>query len=402
MKEYHRVQADINLDAICNNIRRTREIITPKTKIMAVIKADGYGHGAIPIARVLDSLVDAYGVAIMEEGVELRNAGVKKPILLLGYTPASCFEEVVAYELIQTIFDYDTAELLSKEAVRQNKLAKVHIKLDTGMGRIGFSISEDSMACIKRIAKLEGIEIDGCFTHFARADEKDKEYTHIQLSRYTSFIDRLEQNGIHIPLKHVSNSAGIIDLPEANFDMVRSGISTYGLYPSEEVDKSKLVLEPAMAVRSCISFIKEVDKGCGISYGCTFVTADRTKIATIPVGYGDGYPRALSSQGRVLIHGQSAPILGRICMDQFMVDITHIEGVKVGDMVTLVGCDQGECITVEEVSAFAHSFNYEFVCDIGKRIPRVFYYNNHKVGTLDFYNCTDSTYDLTFLSKELD
>ncbi len=397
MKEYYRVHADINLDAICNNIRRTREIIQPETKIMAIIKADGYGHGAIPIAKVLDSLVDAYGVAILEEAIELRDSGVTKPILILGVTPEPYYPELIQYDVMQTVFAYDTARKIAEEAQKQNKIAKIHIKLDTGMGRIGFSISESSKLSILNIAKLEGIKIEGCFTHFARADEKDKEYTHIQLKKYTDFVNELEEEGIPIPVKHISNSAGIIDVPEANFDMVRSGISTYGLYPSNEVDRTRMKLEPAMSIKAHISYIKEVDKEVGISYGSTFVTTRKTKVATIPVGYGDGYPRSLSSKGRVLIHGQSAPILGRVCMDQFMVDITHIEGVEEGDTATLLGCDGSECITVEELADMAYSFNYEFVCDIGKRIPRVFYYQNNKVGTLDYYHCANATYDLSLL-----
>lgn len=397
MKEYYRVQADIDLDAICNNIKRTREIIKPETKIMAIIKADGYGHGAVPIARALDTLVDAYGIAILEEGMELRKSGVTKPILILGATPRQLFPTLIEYDIIQTIFDYETACVLSEEACRQNKKASIHIKLDTGMSRIGFALNEASISDIKKIAALQGIEINGCFTHFARADETDKAFTHIQLKRYLDFVEQLESEGIQIPVKHVSNSAGIMELPEANLNMVRSGISTYGLYPSEEVDKNRLLLEPAMSIKSCITHVKELEKNIGISYGSTFVTSRKTKVATIPVGYGDGYPRALSSKGRVLIHGQSAPILGRVCMDQFMVDVTDVKDVKVGDSVTLVGTDGAECITVEELSGLAYSFNYEFVCDVGKRIPRVFYYQGKKVGTWDCYDCLDVTFDLPFL-----
>lgn len=386
MKEYYRVQADIHLDRICRNIQRTREKIAEGTKIMAIIKADGYGHGAVPIAKILDPYVQAYGIAIIEEGIELRKAGITKPILILGYTPKQYYKELVEYNIMPAVFRYEAAAELSKEAKRQNKVAKIHIKLDTGMSRIGFALTEQSVADIKKIAALENIQIDGCFSHFARADEENKEFTYTQLERYTNFVSRLEEEGITIPVKHISNSAGIMEVPEANLDMVRSGISTYGLYPSDEVDKNQLFLEPAMEIKACISYVKELEPGVGISYNSTFVTTRKTKVATIPVGYGDGYPRALSSKGRVLIHGKSAPILGRVCMDQFMVDVTDIPDVAEGDIVTLVGKDQEECITVEELSAYENSFNYEFVCDVGKRIPRVYYLDGKKVGTSDSRN----------------
>lgn len=381
MKEYYRVQADIHLDRICNNIKRTREIIEEGTKIMAIIKADGYGHGAVPIAKILDPYVQAYGIAIIEEGIELRNAGITKPILILGYTPKEYCVDLVKYDIMPAIFTYEAARQISEEAKRQNKIAELHIKLDTGMSRIGFALTDESVETIKKISELKNIKIDGCFSHFARADEEDKTFTYTQLERYNLFVEKLENVGISIPTKHISNSAGIMEVPEANKDMVRSGISTYGLYPSDQVDKNKLYLEPAMEIKARVSYVKELDAGIGISYNSTFVTKRKTKVATIPVGYGDGYPRALSSKGRVLIHGKSAPILGRVCMDQFMVDVTDIPDVKANDVVTLVGKEGEECITVEELSAIEQSFNYEFVCDVGKRIPRVYYYEGKKIGT---------------------
>ena len=327
MKEYYRVQADIHLDRICNNIKRTREIIAEGTKIMAIIKADGYGHGAVPIAKILDPYVQAYGIAIIEEGIELRNAGITKPILILGYTPKEYCGDLVKYDIMPAVFTYEAAKQISEEAKKQNKVAKIHIKLDTGMSRIGFALTDESVAIIKKISELENIKIDGCFSHFARADEEDKTFTYTQIERYDQFVEKLENAGIPIPTKHISNSAGIMEVPEANKDMVRSGISTYGLYPSDEVDKNKLYLEPAMEIKAAVSYVKELEAGIGISYNSTFVTKKKTRVATIPVGYGDGYPRALSSKGRVLIHGKSAPILGRVCMDQFMVDVTDIPGV---------------------------------------------------------------------------
>lgn len=376
-ERYFRVAANIDLDAICNNIINTRKLINDNTKIMAVIKADGYGHGAVPIAKALNEIdaVDAYGIAIIEEGIELREAGIKKPILILGYTPKEQYKQLVQYDITQAIFQRVSAEELSKEALRQNKVAKIHIKVDTGMSRIGFSDTFESVEEIKKIASLKGIYIEGIFTHFACADEDDKTSAYSQLGRYLNFVHSLEEVGISIPIKHISNSAGIIDLPEAILDMVRSGISTYGLYPSDSVHKDKLKLHPAMELKTHVSYIKEVEAGVGVSYGSTYITKRRTKIATIPVGYGDGYPRSLSSKGRVLIHGKSAPIIGRVCMDQFMVDITEIDNVNQGDIVTLVGKDGDEFISFEEIALLADSFHYELICNVGKRIPRIYYHN---------------------------
>ncbi|HEX3021781.1 MAG TPA: alanine racemase [Lachnospiraceae bacterium] len=394
MKEYYRVEAQINLDAICNNIKEVRNHINPMTKIMAVIKADGYGHGAVALATVLKDQIDAYGIAIIEEGIELRNAGFDKPILILGYTPKSQYEDVVKYEITQTVFRYDMAKDLSDIAVRLGKQAKIHIKLDTGMSRIGFTDTKESIEIIKEISKLDNLVIDGLFTHFACADEADKTSVRKQLSRYLDFVEELENEGIDIPVKHVSNSAGIIDLPEANLDMVRCGISTYGLYPSEEVSRNHLHLQPALSLISNVVFVKEVKAGIGISYNSTFVTRKDTIVATIPVGYGDGYPRQLSSKGRVLIHGKTAPILGRVCMDQFMVDVTDIPDVIEGDKVILIGGEGEDQITIEEVANMAGSFNYELVCDIGKRVPRVYYKDGCKIGTADYYNCLPQVLDL--------
>ena len=393
MKEYYRVKALINLEAIYKNIENVKRILHDKTKIMAVLKADGYGHGAIPIAKTLDSLVDYYGVAIIEEGIELRRVGITKPILVLGFTPNEHYKKIVEYDIIQTIYQYDMALDLSKEALLQGKKLKVHIKLDTGMSRIGFSPSPKSIETIEKINQLEGIEIEGIFTHFAKADDKDKTMAKNQLRIFLDFIDRLEKEGVHITTKHGSNSAGVIDIPDANLDMVRCGILTYGLYPSDEVDQEKLPLMPALELKSCVIQVKELEKGIGVGYGSTYITEKKTKIATIPVGYGDGYPRSLSNIGRVLINGKSASIIGRICMDQFMVDVSDIKDIKIGDEVTLIGKDMDEFISVEELASLADSFNYEFVCDLGKRIPREFYFKGKKIGTLDYYDCTRETLD---------
>jgi len=372
-KKYYRVQANVDLNAICHNIYEIRSKTAKDTKLMLIIKADAYGHGAIPIAKAIDDKdFDAYGVAIIEEAVELREAGIAKPILVLGYTPKEQYGLVVANDVTQTIFQYEMAEELSLEAVKQGKIAKIHIKLDTGMSRIGFSDTQESLLEIKRIAILQNIEIEGLFSHFARADEMDQSTTLNQLNRFSKFVGLLEMEHILIPIKHISNSAGILEFPQANFNMVRSGISTYGIYPSEWMDQTNVKLIPAMELKTHVIFVKEVEKGVGISYNATYVTNRRTKIATIPVGYADGYSRNLSNRGKVIIHGQYAPIIGKVCMDQFMVDVTEIEDVKQGDTVTLLGRDQEAYISVEELALCSHSFSYELVCTVGKRIPRVY------------------------------
>ncbi len=385
IKEYYRVQANINLDAIYQNVANAKKLLKPGTKIMAIVKADGYGHGAIETASVIDSIVDAYGVAILEEGIELRQAGFTKDILILGFTPAPLYEPMINYNITTAVFQLDMAQKISETAVKLGKKAHIHIALDTGMNRIGFKQDNESLDIIKQIAALPGILIDGCFTHFARMDEKDKTKAKIQFERFILFTKRIEAAGIKLPLKHAANSAAIIEMQETGLDMVRDGISVYGMYPSEEVDKFRLALIPAMELKAHISFVKTIGAGEEIGYGGTYTTTGRTVVATIPVGYADGYPRALSGKGRVLVHGQSAKIIGRVCMDQFMVDVTNIEGVKEGDIVTLAGRDGDEYISIEEVAGMAYSFNYEFVCNIGKRVPRVYYHNGKITGTKDYY-----------------
>lgn len=385
IKEYYRVKAEINLDAIHENVANAKALTKPGTKLMAIIKADAYGHGAVMVAHTLEDVADAYGVAILEEGIELRQSGINKPILILGYTPAPLYSAMIKYDIATAVFEYDMAEKMSEAAEKIGKKAKVHIKLDTGMSRIGFKQDDESLEVIKKIAELPGIEIEGCFTHFATMDEKDKTKAMKQFERYMDFVERIEDVGIKIPVKHVSNSAGIIEKQEVNLDMVRDGICVYGMYPSDEVDKTKLKLTPAMEIKSYVSFVKTLESGVEIGYGGTYITTKQTTVATIPVGYADGYSRALSNRGRVLIKGKSFPIIGRICMDQFMVDISELPEIKQGDEVTLVGRDGDEYISIEEVADMSYSFNYEFVCDIGKRIPRVYYKGGKAVATKDFY-----------------
>ena len=385
MKEYYRVYADIDLDAIYENVKNAKALLKKDTKMMAIVKADGYGHGAVEVARQIDELVDAYGVAILEEGIELRKAGFTKPILILGYTPKPLYPAMIRYDIATAVFTMEMAKEISDTAVAMHKNANIHIKLDTGMSRIGFAITKESKEIIEQIAKLPGIEIKGCFSHFARMDEKDKTKANEQFAKFTKMVNALEKDGVDLGIRHISNSAGIMEAPEVQMDMVRNGICLYGLYPSEEVQKERLPLKPAMELKAYVSYVKTLEPGVEIGYGGTYTTTKKTRVATIPVGYADGYSRCLSGKGSVLIHGKKAPILGRVCMDQFMVDITDIDNVCVGDRVTLFGKDGDSCITIEEISAMAHSFNYEFVCDIGKRIPRVYYRHGKVIETKDYY-----------------
>ncbi len=373
MTKYYRIEADIHLDAIRKNIETMRSCIPKGKKLLAVIKANAYGHGAIEVAKALDDLSDYYGVACIDEAVELRNAGITKPILILGMTDDSLFDEVVRHDITQTIFTYEQAKSLSDAACALHKTAKLHIKIDTGMHRIGFPCVRESIPEIKKIAGLPNLCMEGIFTHYFKADAKDKTSAMKQLSDYTQMVRWLEEAGITFPIRHISNSAGIMEMPNDTYDMVRSGISTYGLYPSEEMDRNACVLYPAMELKSRISYVKTVKAGETIGYGGTYTLAEDKRIATVSVGYADGYPRALSNRGRMLVHGQYAPIVGRVCMDQTMIDVSHIPEVSVGDEVVLVGRQGENRIPVEELADMSASFNYEFVCDVNRRVPRIFY-----------------------------
>lgn len=373
ISDYYRAQANINIDAIRSNISQVKSKLKKDTKLMVIVKADAYGHGAVRVSQALQGEVaDAYGVAIIEEAIELREAGITKPILILGYTPKEQFRLVISYDVIQTVYRYEMAEELSAEAINQGKTAKIHIKVDTGMSRLGFNNTDKSLEDIKRIASLEGVSIEGVFSHFAKADEADRESVKGQIERFDKFYDLLKQEGIYIPLRHMSNSAGMIEYPEAEYDMIRCGIVSYGVYPSNEVSQDVFSLQPAMDLKSHVVFIKEVEAGTGISYGSTYITKRKTRVATIPVGYADGYSRNMSNVGKVIIRKQYAPIIGRICMDYFMVDVTDIKDISEGDVVTLLG-EEGSCkITIETLSEWSHSFPYEIMCTVGKRIPRVY------------------------------
>ncbi len=383
--KYTRVYAPVDLDAIAFNMESMRGNIRKETGMIGVVKTDAYGHGAVAVAEAIDPYVGGYAVATAEEALQLRRHGKKKPILILGVTHPFHYQELIEQEIRPAIFTLEQAKPLSELAVAMKKTAKLHLALDTGMHRIGMTADESGADLAAAIAKLPGLELEGLFTHFYRADETDKQTSEKQLDRYLHFVKLLSERGIEIPVKHCSNSAGIIDLPQANLNYVRAGITVYGLYPSDEVEKAKVPLKPALGLKSFVTYVKEIGSGEEISYGGTYVTKRTTRVATIPVGYGDGYPRSLSNRGYVLICGKRAPILGRVCMDQFMVDVTDIPGVGVDTPVTLIGKDGREEITVERLAELCGGFHYEMVCDIGKRVPRVYYRGGKVVGTKDCF-----------------
>ena len=388
LESYQRVWAEVDLDAIWENMVHMKENIAENTKILAVIKTDGYGHGGVPIAKMLEQLdfMFGYAAATYEEAHVLREAGVKKPILILGYTFPYCYEELIREEIRPAVYRRDTVEELVAAAAKVGQKAKVHIKVDTGMGRIGITPDEEGLGFVRFLIEHPELEVEGIFTHFAKSDETDKTSANHQLELFQDFIKKIQTElGITIPVKHCSNSAAILEMPQANMDMVRAGITTYGLYPSEEVSKDIVPLRAAMSLYSHIVYCKTIHAGQSVSYGGLFTAQKDTRVATIPVGYGDGYPRSLSGKGYVLIRGKKAPILGRVCMDQFMVDVSEIPGVMEGDKVTLLGVDGTERITAEELGELSGRFNYEFVCDLGKRIPRVYIQHGEITEVRDYF-----------------
>lgn len=392
LEHYHRGYVEVDLDAIVSNMESMERNIAPETKMIGVIKTDGYGHGSVPIAQELEPLdyISGFAVATPEEAHTLRRAGIRKPILILGYTFPYCYEQLAEEELRPAVFRMDTIPLLKAAAERVGKPIRVHVKVDTGMNRIGVSPDEEGLRFVKALMEQGGkntsksIIIEGIFTHFARADEHDKANAIRQLETFQGFLRRIkEELGLDIPVKHCSNSAGILELPQANMDAVRAGITLYGLCPSKEVSMEAVPLKPAMSFYSHLVCVKTLHKGQSVSYGATFTAEEDMRIATVPVGYGDGYPRSLSNKGYVLLHGRRAPILGRVCMDQFMVDVSHIPEVKEGDRVVLLGADGEERISAELLGEMSGRFHYELVCDIGKRIPRIY----RKCGEL--FVCSD-------------
>lgn len=377
MNPNNRIYAKIDLDAVRHNLDAIYKLLKPDTKVIAVIKTDGYGHGAPAIATELEPVEYLYGfaVATAEEALQLRRHGIQKPILILGYVFPEHYPQLIEQDIRLTVFTQEMAEQLAKDAQKLNKDVLIHIKIDTGMNRIGMQVKEESVKIIAQIASLPHIIPEGIFTHFARADETDKSAAKEQFAQFTQMIKMTEDAGIHIPYHHCANSAGIIDLPQTHMDLVRAGIILYGLWPSEEVQKERIDLQPVLELFSHVAYVKQLEAGKSISYGGAYTTKKTQTIATIPAGYGDGYPRSLSNQGYVLIHGKKAPIVGRVCMDQFMVDVTDIPQVKTGDKVVLAGKDGEEVITLETLAKLSGRFHYEFTCCLSKRIPRVYYKN---------------------------
>ena len=376
--EYYRTFAEISLDAIENNLVELKKKLNPGVLTLAIVKADAYGHGAVGVSRAIQDKVDYFGIAELMEAVELREAGVKKPILVLSYTSPYLYELLIKNELTQTIFNYDDAVELSKAAVRLNKIARVHIAVDTGMSRIGFFCNSESVEIVKKINDLPNIYIEGIFSHYACADCEDKSTTVKQTEIFKAFIKALEGRGMIIPIKHLSYSAGIL-VCEEQFNMVRMGIVLYGRYPDECVNDGSVKLQRAMRVVSHVVHVKEVPAGSGVSYGHTYFTKEKTRIATVCIGYADGYSRSLSNVGRVLINGEYAPVIGRVCMDQLMVDVTGLTNVKVGDEVTVLGKDGENEITAEELAELTNTINYEVVCQFQKRVTILQYKDGERV-----------------------
>jgi alanine racemase len=377
--------AEIDLGAIAHNMREVRRITGAEPRIMAVVKANAYGHGAVEVARVaLEHGADFLGVARAHEGAELRKAGIGAPILVFGYSPPECFRFLVDHELMQTVYSLQLAEAFSEASRAVGKTLKVHLKIDTGMGRLGLlpgpvsgntaglEVSDEhSFREAAAIAALPGLELEGIYTHFAAADSSNKESARGQLERFLDFLEKLKKQGVEVPIRHAANSAAVIDLPETHLDMVRPGIMLYGLYPSEGVDKTRVSLKPAMQLKARVAHVKSVPASFKVSYASTYQTPQPTRIATVAIGYADGYSRLLSSRGVMLVHGQRVPVVGRVTMDQTMLDVGHIAGVKTGDEVIVFGRQGDECIGVEELAGLSGTINYEVVSTITARVPRL-------------------------------
>jgi len=373
--KFNRAWAEVNLDNIAHNVKEIRRITDKKAEVMGVVKADAYGHGVLEVARTLiENGVTRLAVSMLDEAIQLRQNGIEVPILILSYTDPIRAEEIILNDVTQTVFSHDLAEALSDAAVRLNKNVKIHIKIDTGMTRVGFMPGYSAVKNVEKISKLPRIIVEGLFTHFASADETDRSYTYMQFERFMSIVSELNRIGVYIPIKHVCNSAGIIEYPEMHLNMVRPGIALYGMYPSDEVHKDKIDLKPAMTLKANIILVKEVEPGTCISYGRIFKTQRASKIATLPIGYADGYTRLLTGKGKVLVNGQLVPIVGKICMDQCMIDVTDVEGdVNVGDEAVLFGIQNGKEIKIEDLAKEIGTINYEIACIVGKRIPRVYW-----------------------------
>lgn len=384
MKLSRPVWAEINLDNLAHNMREVRRVTNRNSKITAVIKADGYGHGSVAIGKtLLDNGADRFAVATLSEAIQLKSSFPNIETMVLGYTPSDLAKEIVEYNIIQTIYTLEQAKEFSNTALLLDKKIVVHIKLDTGMNRLGMIYSDETVETILEISKLKGLIIEGIFTHFACADEVDKTYTHEQVKKYRYIVDSLEKKGLNIPIKHVSNSAGIIDLPEYNFDMVRAGIMLYGLYPSKNVNHNVVKLKEVMSLKAKVSQVKELEAGCGVSYGLKYKCDKKSLVATLPIGYADGYTRMLTGKAKVIVNGSIVPVIGNICMDQCIIDVTAID-VKIDDEVILFGGNDSNGISIQSVAELLNTINYEIVCMVDKRVPRVYIKNNKKIDLKDY------------------
>lgn len=384
MKLSRAVWAEINLDNLAHNMRETRRVTNKNSKITAVIKADGYGHGAVAIGKtLLENGADRFAVATLSEAIQLRASFSDIEIMVLGYTPEDLAEDIIENNIIQTIYTLEQAQEFSKAALLKNKKMTVHIKLDTGMNRLGMVYANETVETILEMSKLEGIYIEGIFTHFATADEIDKEYTIQQVEKFKNIIKALEEKAVIIPIKHVSNSAGIIDLPQYNFDMVRAGIMLYGLYPSKNVNHNAVNLKEVMCLKAKISQVKDLEAKSGVSYGLKYKSSKKSHVATLPIGYADGYTRMLSGKAKAFVEGSKVPVIGSICMDQCIIDVTDLN-VKKDDVVVLFGGNNPDGITIDNIADLLNTISYEIVCMVDKRVPRVYIKNNKKVDYKDY------------------
>lgn len=376
--------AEINLDHLAHNIKEVKRCIKPDCSIMAVVKSDAYGHGAVNTAKaLLDNGADRLAVAILTEAVQLRKAYPDPDIMVLGYTPADQADVLVKYNLTQTLYNLETAKGYNHTAVCSGKRIKVHVKIETGMGRIGMMPGTQTVLDILEMSKMPGLELEGVFTHFSSADDLDKSSTLKQIETFLNITNELEKCGVVIPIRHVSNSAGIIDLPEYCMDMVRPGIMLYGIYPSGNVSHESIELKEVMSLKTTIAHLKELPPGYGIGYGHQYFTRGHERIATLPIGYADGFSRMLSGKANVLVKGRRVPVVGRICMDQCMINVTGLD-VEVGDTVTLFGGDEVNKIWIEDMADWLGTNTHEIICRIDKRIPRVYKSNGMIVDIVDY------------------
>lgn len=377
-------RVEVNLDNLSHNLCEAKKRLKSDTLLMAIVKGDAYGHGAIESSKLfLKNGADWLGVAILSEAIELRNAGIKAPILVLGYTPEEQFTEFLDSDIRPTIYDVNQAKVLSKIAKQGSKRVRIHIKIDTGLSRLGFLPNDESIKSIVTISQLEGLELEGMFTHFASSGDPDKSFTNKQFQRFMWVVEKLDGEGVNIPLKHVSNSSAIVELPEYNLSMVRAGAILYGIDSYENPGKEKIFL-PALTLKTRISHVKTVEAGTGIGYGSTFMTAKRSKIGTLPIGYADGYRSALSKKGYVVVGSHRAPVIGTIAMDQFMIDLTGVKGVKIGDEVTLFGYAKEGVPSINEFAEWADTSSYEITTSISRRVPRVYVSRGKVIKVVDY------------------